>query len=135
MIAKFRFHFGIGRAQDVIFGAIGPKTCKPVVVFGRCLGRGPFDEFPAESGPGRLQLLLFSILDLFGFIRDHPPTAGSVAGVSASEWPQFIHCTGGMLVTVPQLGALEQQQQQTRGSSDKHFYRDYIIRQCQVWLP
>jgi len=48
---------------------------------------------------------------------------GTVAGVSPSEWPQFIHCTGGMLVTVPQLDC-------TDSDKDASFYRDYIIRQC-----
>ena len=62
-----------------------------------CLGPDPFHDFPVESRAARLLLLQFSILDLFGFIRDRPPTPGTVAGVAAAEWPQFIHCTGGMV--------------------------------------
>ena len=89
-------------------------------------GHDPFHDFPDETRSSRLLLLQFSILDLFGFTRDRPPTPGTVAGVSPSEWPQFIHCTGGMLVTVPQLEHL------TSGTPDhdKLLYRDYIIRQC-----
>jgi len=88
--------------------------------------RDPFHDFPTETHSSRLLLLLFSILDLFGFIRDRPPTPGTVAGVSPSEWPQFIHCTGGMLVTVPLLGALSSD----KVDDDRPFYRDYILRQC-----
>jgi len=89
-------------------------------------GHDPFGDFPEETRSSRLLLLQFSILDLFGFIRDRPPTPGTVAGVSPSEWPQFIHCTGGMLVAVPRLEHL------TRDTvdHDKLLYRNYIIRQC-----
>ena len=90
-------------------------------------GLGPFHDFPEETRSSRLLLLQFSILDLFGFIRDGPPTPGRVAGVSASEWPQFIHCTGGMLVTVPQLGDPGPDHPQRH---DKTLYRDFIVRQC-----
>ena len=90
-------------------------------------GRDPLHDFPEETRSSRLLLLQFSILDLFGFIRDRPPTSGTVAGVSHMEWPQFIHCTGGMLVTVPQLEDLNSD---TR-DHDKLLYRNYIIRQCQ----
>jgi len=88
-------------------------------------GRDAFDEFPAETRSSRLLLLQFSILDLFGFIRDRPPTPGTVAGVSAAEWPQFIHCTGGMLVMVPQLDPVS-----SAGDRDRMLYRDYIVRHC-----
>jgi len=87
-------------------------------------GRDPFHDFPSESRRSRLLLLQFSILDLFGFIRDRPPTPGNVAGVSASDWPQFIHCTGGMLVTVPQLESL------SSDGEKQALYRGYMVRQC-----
>jgi len=89
-------------------------------------GRDAFDDFPEETRSSRLLLLQFSILDLFGFIRDRPPTPGYVAGVSVSEWPQFIHCTGGMLVTVPQLDTLNS----STADRDTVLYHEYIIRQC-----
>jgi len=88
----------------------------------------PFNDFPEASRSSRLLLLQFSILDLFGFIRDRPPTPGTVAGVVPSEWPQFIHCTGGMLVTVPNLEHLTADTK----DHDKLLYRSYIIRQCQL---